>query len=571
MPALVAHLSDPQPEVRAASAGSLGLIGDASTAGPLVNTLVTNRRGAIREIVVALEKIGPGALPATIPALSNPEREVREAATEAVAVIGTTGAVEPLANMLKDPLVPIRRTAADALISLADARVTGQLVGALADSDWHVYYAARDALAKVGLPAVPALVSALASTNVRVSHMAEQALARIGKAAVPALVANLATQNTSARGWAAVSLGDIGGDSVPALATTLADMTKPAYVRSAAADALGRTQSPFAMKPLLGAARQTEPEVREIVEAALVRLGQADATPVLVAGLQDPAPAVRDTSMKLLIEWRLGDMTKLLGQVLATNDANARRRAAIVLAYQQSATAHELVNASIRGITKEAQTTTDIVPILTEAVTDLREASEVRLYAVRSLGYLGDERALAVLSQLLRPDDPLASDAARSVAMIGRTMNESKVKATEEVIVRRHDPSPAGKTLIDLLLATNDPKLRMDAAVALSLMGDDPVFGLIDRFATANDEMRPWIGAILGAIGKPASDACLDERASKDPAIKQWTTVSLALVGDAQALDLLKHLPEAEKADPAKVAAGQKVLEQLRAARAATA
>jgi len=83
--------------------------------------------------------------------------------------------------------------------------------------------------------------------------------------------------------------------------------------------------------------------------------------------------------------------------------------------------------------------------------------------------------------------------------------------------------------------------------------------------------MRLWVAAVLGAIGKPASDACLDERGSaKDPVIKQWTSVGLALVGDAQALDLLKHLPKEDQVDQAKVAAGQKVLEQIRAARAGT-
>jgi HEAT repeat protein len=350
-------------------------------------------------------------------------------------------------------------------------------------------------------------------------------------------------------------------------------MTKPAYVRGAAADALGRTQSPFAMKPLFGAARQPEPEVRQLVMVAMVRLGQADATPVLVTGLQDPAPAVRVTAMKLLIDWRLGDLTKLLDPVLSVNDVNARRRAAIVLAYQQSATAHELVSATIRGVSAEVKPSVDIVTILTEAVSDLREDSEVRLYAVHSLGYLGDERALPVLGQLLTPTDPLASYAARSMAMIGRTVNESKVKVTEEVIVRRHPPSAAGDTLIKLLLTATDPKLRMDAAVALSLMGDDPVFGLIDQFPTANDEMKLWVAAVLGAIGKPASDACLDERGSnKNPVIKNWTVISLALVGqaDAQALELLKHLPTEEQPDPAPIAAGQKVLEQLRAARAET-
>ena len=55
--------------------------------------------------------------------------------------------------------------------------------------------------------------------------------------------------------------------------------------------------------------------------------------------------------------------------------------------------------------------------------------------------------------------------------------------------------------------------------------------------------------------------------------MKEWTTISLALVGeaDAQALDVVKHLPPEEQPDRGKIAAGKKVLEQIRAARAGTA
>lgn len=582
VPALVAHLGDPRPEVRAASAEALGRIGDASTAPAIVNMLMTNRAGAVREIVVALEKIGPGALPAAIPALSNPETEVREAATEAISVIGTAGAVVPLAGMLKDPQVSIRRTSSDALMSLADARVVTQLVAALADSDWHVYYAARDALAKVGPPAVPALVSALGSGNSRVAHMAEQALARIGKPAVSALVGDLAAQDAAARGWAAVALGDIGGDAVPALAAMISDATKPGYVRAAAANALGRTAAPGAMAPLTKAAGQPEPEVRAEVRRAMVRLGRPEATTVLAAGLTDPSPLVRATAMKLLIDWRQGDLPQLLGQILSSGDANARRRAAIVLAYQRGAAAHELMAVTVRGVSQQAKAPLDLGPTLVEAVTDLREDPEVRLYAVNSLGFVGNEQALPVLSNLLTPTDPLASPAARAIAMVGRRITESQAKVTEEIVVRRHPPSQAGQMLIDLLLGAKTPALRLDAAVALSMMADDPVFGLIDMFKQVDDDtMRLWVAATLGAIGKPASDACIDARSDamandpatdkpKDPLTRDWCTVTLQVEGDAQALDLVKHLPKEEQPDPATIAACQKILEQIRAARAVT-
>lgn len=576
---LIARLKDVRPEVKAAAAEALGRIGDPAAAGPLVATLIHNRFGAVREITVALQRIKAPAIAPLLPALASNEVEVRAAATEALANIGTPASVVPLAGMLKDPDVAIRRMAADALVSLADSRVLPQLVAALNDPDWRVYYAARDALANVGAPAVPILVSALGSGNPRVAHMAEQALARIGKPALPALAAALGSPNASARSWAAVACGDIGADAVPIVAAVLADVNKPPAARVAAADALGRTAAPSALEPLIKATTTAEPSVRMAALKALVRLGDEKATPTLVAALQDKAPAVRQQAMELLIGWRLGQVNQLLEEVARKGDTNAQRRAAIALAYHTSAATHELLaQIAFTAVTEVPKPTIDLTAILLPAVSDERETAEVRLYAIRALGYLGQEQALPVLAELLRPDNPFAPTAARAIAMIGKRMYETQVQEGGVIYARRRPASKAAKMLIDLMFATKDPALRLDCAVALSMMGGDPVWDLYDRLKTASDEMRSWVVAVLGAIGKPASDAGIDVRGDaavldqnfqpKDRLTRDWATVALALVGDAQAMDLIKHLPDEEKPDPAKIEAGRKVLEMIRAVRA---
>ncbi|MBC7287129.1 MAG: HEAT repeat domain-containing protein [Armatimonadetes bacterium] len=570
---LIAHLSDPRPEVKAAAAEALGRIGDPKAAQPLVATLVHNRFGAVREIEVALEKLGAPALPFIVPALNHPEAEVRRAGVEALAKIGTPDAVVPLAQRLKDPDIAIRRRAADALITLADARVVPQLIEALRDPDPHVYYPARDALANVGGPAVPALIAALADPQPRVAHMAEQALARVGKSAVAKLCEALASPDGRLRQWAAIALGDIGPDATKALTAYLADRSKPAYARAAAADALGRTGSPDALEPLVAAATREQPEVQKAALRALVRLGDEKATPALVAALTAPDQGVRQMAMLLLMQWHLGDVRKLLRELIRSEDINAKRRAAIAYSFITSAAAaHELL-AGWEVVAAEEPAglqPISVETILAEAVRDPGEQPDVRLWAVRALGYVGTDKAVTVLADLLRPGETLASEAARAIARIGRRITEEKARAEEMVTVRR-EPSAAAKRLTDLLLTTTDPQLRLDAAVALSMMAEDPVWGLTDRLADVKDDQRLWIVAVLGAIGKPASDVCVELRGVTDnPVVKEWVTVALALIKDAQAMDLLQHLPRSEQPDPQKVTAGEAILEKIRKARTQT-
>ncbi len=571
VPVLVAHLKDPRPEVKAASAEALGRVGATSAAGPLVETLLTNRFGAVREIVVALERLGGASLPALVPALANPELEVRKAATEAVAVIGTPGAVVPLAGMLKDKDVTIRRLASDALRTLADARVVPQLVAALADTDWHVYYAARDALANVGGAAVPGLIQGLGSDNSRVAHMAEQALSKIGKQAVAPLTAALASPSPAVRQWAAVALGDIGGEAAEPTVAVLRDLSRPTQAREAAADALGRTGVSSVFEPLAAAAASQEPIVRKSALRALVRLGNEKATESLVTGLGAPAQDVRAVAMQLLIDWRATDIDAILAKAVREGDVNARRRAAIVLAFHTSAGTHQLTGTMGTDILGAPKTpSVDLEPVLAEAVDDPQEQADVRRFAVQALGYVGRDRALAVMKALLQPGNPLASDAARAVAAIGARVTEELYRSgQQQYAVKGREPTEPAKLLLDLLLTAREEGLRLDAAVGLSLMADDPVPGLVNALPEADDETRLWLAAIMGAIGKPASDVALDARgSSRDPTVKEWVTAALPLIGDAQGMDLLEHLPEEEQPRKDLVAAGMKIKERILEARA---
>lgn len=102
--------------------------------------------------------------------------------------------------------------------------------------EWGVRQTATDSLARIGLPAMPALIDALRDPSADVRDRAAQALARIGppaRQAVPSLIDALNDPDWRVRRSAARALGQIGPaaeEAVPALIEVIRD---PAYDRGA--------------------------------------------------------------------------------------------------------------------------------------------------------------------------------------------------------------------------------------------------------------------------------------------------------------------------------------------------
>lgn len=562
VPALIQRMRAERDEVKAACAEALGKIADPSATGPLVDTLITNRRGATRELRLALTALGADAIPAIQRALASPEAEVRLNATQAIAQIGGKSAVIALASMLKDPDVAIRRVSSDALRDSADARVLAQVAAALGDSDWQVYHAARDALANVGGPAIPTLLGSLGSGSPRVSSMAKDALVRIGDPALPSLRTALLTGSDDTALWAGIAMGEIGSDAVRFAAGVIADPASSATSRAMAARALGRTGSPEAVKPLIGALRAPQPSVQIQALYALDRLAADEATPALVAALRDKSMEVRDAAMDVLRDWRLGDVEKELAGLQKSGDSDARRRAAIVLAELTCVAAHELLDDSLGAGSEQQQGNAVDVAQLQAAATDNNEKPEVRRRAIVALGYAGKGDSVSALLGLLQPGNDYAGYAAMAVARIG--------ERTEVVTGKDKKPQlgAAGKQLYDLMTKTSDEQLRARAAAALSIMGEQPVRTLVAALPDASDEMKLWIAATLGAIGKPATDPVLEARGTAhDQRLKQWFAAALECIGDAQAIDLIRQLAKEDQPVKEDVVAAQAIQAKIMASR----
>lgn len=539
----------------------------------MADMLINAPSGASRDISVALVRIGAPAIAPLQPALASGNAEVRLLATQTIAEIGGPGSIGYLAKALRDTSSSdVRQVASDALRNAAPESLQGAagsvipaLAAALTDPEWQVYYAARDAMAKIGAPAVPSLVNALNNPNTRVGHMAETALTRIGAPAVPQLVQALVGGTPQVRNWASIALGEIAEPSIAPLEKIIGNPSTPAPARAAAATALGGTGMPAALQPLQKAAGAAESDVRIAALRALVKLGSPDGTKYLVAGLSDPVVSVRDVAMNLLKNWRMDPVEKLLKEVEASGTPDAKRRAAIASVFAQSSVTNQLLQEVTTAAPQQAGAAVAAAagpqPLLVEAAVDAACPANVRSDAIIALGYIGDQQAITQLQSLLKPGDPMALPAAKAIAMVAVRQAEAiKENVTDKM-------GATGKMLIGLVKDASKPDLQLAAATALSSMQDLPVDELINSLSTADDATKIWSAAILAAIGKPATDKVLRIRgSSKDLTQKQWLASTLKIIGDAMALQLMKHLADNEKPQDAQVQAIQQKLDLIRKA-----
>mgnify|MGYP007112906087 FL=1 len=99
-------------------------------------------------------------------------------------------------------------------------------------------------------------------------------------------------------------------------------------------------------------------------------------------------------------------------------------------------------------------------------------------------------------------------------------------------------------------------------------MGAQPVQTLVGAMPSASDEMKLWIAATLGAIGKPATDPVLEARGTAhDQRLKQWFATTLECIGDAQAIDLIRQLAEEDQPVKEDVVAAQAIQTKILASR----
>lgn len=278
--ALIRTLGDPDPNVRAAAAISLG-----------------RRRES-------------QAVPALVKALAD-EQWVRFAAIEALAAIGDPAALEPLLAVMREEDELAQASIASALGSFVDPRAAERLLKALRSAQGPMVPLLVNALLKTAPPeliagmdpelrerAMLGLMDSLEDPADQVRADALNGLARLGDAGSVYAILNLARGTHDPR---------------------LAELIQKALT------AIG------ASGPLVGATQDPDQRVAEAAVAALGQLGGAEADQALVKALEHPSSKVRRQAAQQLGLGRFGQAVAPLETALQDHDPRVQREAARAL------------------------------------------------------------------------------------------------------------------------------------------------------------------------------------------------------------------------------------------------
>jgi len=172
------------PELRAAAAGLLGLLGSAAAAEPLEAALEDAEPSVA---VAAANALGTLGLPTAVPNLTNllEHSEVPEVLSAAALALGrlkASGSTEAILVLTRHDQSSVRESAARALGALRAAAAVGPLTDLVAgDPEPKVRWFAADALGQINdKRALPVLSEALTDPNVGVRQAAARALGLIG-------------------------------------------------------------------------------------------------------------------------------------------------------------------------------------------------------------------------------------------------------------------------------------------------------------------------------------------------------------------------------------------------------
>ena len=213
--------------------------------------------------------------------LNDPDRSVRQAAIEALTSIGHP-AVVPLGECLGSTDLLLQESASSVLATIADDRVLAPLLHALMSSDWIVRMHAVKGLGLIGArQAVTALMPLLQDKVKAVREETTHVLAQIGDCAVPELLEGITHPEWLVRLHAVEALGKTkSARAVKPLLSVLFNDADSA-VRVDAARSLGEIGDPQAVESLLVTLK--EDPIRPVAIEALGKIGDPRAVPTLLA------------------------------------------------------------------------------------------------------------------------------------------------------------------------------------------------------------------------------------------------------------------------------------------------
>lgn len=490
-------------------------------------------RVRLRAAAVLVRMGEKGAIEAVAAAATSADPDIRWQAVASLVEFKDPRAVPPLIALLSDAS---RQEAAVALLGEAgDPRATEALAALLPEAEPVRARAILSALGRIGkAPADLGPILALVShgdEEVRWSAAANLARMQDRRALQP-LLAALEDKHEGVRGAAATGLGLIG-DKAAVLPLIRALQADPdGWVRSDAAKSLGQIGDPRAVEPLIGALEDKESHVRVLAAIALGELGGERALEALLAKQDDRYGYVMEAVFSAL-----GRIGKPAVPALLQMAAEGKRAAIRTLGEG----GHQEAVKPLMVLLKEERPHLD------------------RELVIRSLGLLGDERALKPLGEVAtrftRYDCPEAIralgrlDGPEAARMLLKILDEGgHLKVTAETLVTMESAGVA--TMAQILLREEPPAFRAGrslaikevAALALAGQGEAGLKPLVDALSRGSREAKRAAADALARMGEMAVGPLAAALDHEDPDTRASAAGALGEAGFAVAEKLTRAL-----------------------------
>jgi len=412
----------------------------------------------------ALRALGPEAsglaFGHVVKMLQDTDKDIRFEAARTLGRLEDKRASEPLAECLvSEKLASVRHAVCMALGSYPGRRTVQVLVEALHDRNENVRYWATKSLGKMGPEAVEALVDALASSSWIVRRHSADAMAAIGQPGGPAVLQALEKGNEDQQFWLLQVLGRSGyREAAGALTSFLKSRNKG--LRIQACKALGLLKSRENVVNLILQLKSSYPEIRDAAAEGLVSIGTPCVEP-LVKALFSKYWRVRQKASEVLSKVAVNNILPI-AKVLAEKNEDARFWAARTLGEIGDIRAVKPLLALLPGT-----------------------ASEVREAFIEALARIGDQRAIPELVKCLGDrDDRICKRAARALGDFG---------------------SQAIPHLIEAL-GSMTYNVRKFASLALEMTGNEAIDSLVELLDDPNPDKGYWAARTLGKMGSRAVD-----------------------------------------------------------------
>lgn len=495
--ALLSGLESSEAPVRKAASDALVKIGT-----PILNNLISVlESGKTHMKVSAIEVLGKIQNPATIDAivtlLKDPDQTIIEAAIDALDHLGwkpdreETGAIYWIAKERWDKCTELEATAIPFLLKRVQQPETGK------DIQREISFA----LAQMGTPAVVPLISILEDSNPLLREISARVLGEINDPrAIDPLVQLLTDSTWATRRAAAQSLGKMNSQkAIDPLLKLLSD--KEPEVRNATIVAIGQLGNKKAISPLLTTLLTEQGEIQKLAAEALTDLGwnpdfsEAGAAYWVSQGQWEKCITIGRPAVPILMSAMSnsrGETRKTIAKALvAIGDPRAKEAMGI----------HWIEEGRWDKCLEIGKET---VPPLIEALSDKNN----RIPVIKTLGKIGDTRAVKPLVSLLAEDDMVVREAVITaltkiggpaeamlidIAQNGTEDTDTNIRLGAIEILGEMESKQAVKPLLEILQnqeGSEEPHIRKFTAETLGLIGIDAAIEPLMHIM--NDDQEAW-------------------------------------------------------------------------------